>query len=149
MILDLQVEPREHLEIRVNGKVAVDICVSALTLIEPEMLGAARANSALRHIVAALIDTFTEVAEGRVADHSVTAKNRLEILLQGFRDGLAGKTVKHPCDGDRPVIDIPPILPQAGKTYAIGYHHATGVKNAYKQASLLDGQEAVNESALT
>lgn len=138
MILDLQCKPTEDLEVRINGKIALEICVNKLTLIEPEMLGAARANNALRHIVAALIDTFTDVAEGKVVDHSVTAKNRLEVLLRGFRDGLAGKTVRHPCDGTWPLVNVPQIQPEAGQTYAIGYHHATGVKNAYKQASLLD-----------
>jgi hypothetical protein len=135
MILDLQCTPQELLEIRINGQVAAEICVGNLELIDPEMLKAARANNALRYIVKSTIEHFEKIAGGKVIDHSVTAKDRLDTLLRGFQDGLAGKMVPYgsPC--------VPDTRPDFGLTYDAGYSAGVAVKRAYTQASLLDEQE--------
>lgn len=139
MILDLQLLPTESLEIRINGKTAAEIAVNQLTLIDPNLLAAARANNALRHIARAIVAEFESTASGKIVDHSVSAKDRLDVLLEALQDGIAGRKVTYGAVG------VPDTLPGSGATYYTGYQAGRALSGAMKQASLLDMESEIED----
>lgn len=132
MIVDLKPNPGETCELRVNGKTVTTSLGSTTTAVDPQLIHAATANSALRRIVLSLFsDGFPKTI--LIADTVETSPGaKAAAFRRGLLDGLEAVLVPHPMPG------VPPIHKEDSPSYLRGYSYGGGIRWAAEQSSLLD-----------
>lgn len=135
MILDLQLEPGEDLEIRINGKVIIEsLGGEGLMLVNPTELRVARVHRAIPQIIINALTTIGRIE--RAPEDGRTPKQKREAFGRGLLDGWEGRKDEHPAQLLPGSASVPDILPEAGLCYTSGYELGASLIRAAKATEI-------------
>lgn len=131
-VLDLTVRPGDHVEVRVNGRTVALVAAGAVDTRDDLMAQVGRANAlrALPQVLTGLVRRLASLKN--LGDEGKAPAVKVHAYARGVSDGLAGRTVPHPTEGDK----VPPIRPAHGPSYEAGYEWGLGVRGCLEAASV-------------